>query len=46
MQPDIDSDFGSYVMKVDNREAESPIKARGRIARAYLDVDGRYKGLT
>ena len=27
-------------MKVDNREAEPPIKARGRIARAYLDVGG------
>ncbi|MFT5814485.1 MAG: deoxyribonuclease-1 [Psychroserpens sp.] len=34
--PSVKSDFGSCVMKIDNRKAEPPETARGRIARTYL----------
>ena len=37
------SDFGSCDMKIDNRKAEPPIEARGRIARTYLYMDATYK---
>jgi deoxyribonuclease-1 len=30
-------------MKIDNRKAEPPIDARGRIARTYLYMDATYK---
>lgn len=42
MQPGIESDFGSCAMKIDNRKAEPPVEARGRIARAYLYMDETY----
>ena len=37
------SGFGSCDMKIDNRKAEPPIEARGRIARTYLYMDATYK---
>jgi len=43
MLPAVKSDFGSCVMKIDNRKAEPPEAARGRIARTYLYMDGAYK---
>jgi len=43
MLPSVKSDFGSCDMKIDNRKAEPPIAARGRIARAYLYMDESYK---
>ncbi|WP_439135981.1 endonuclease [Pseudomaricurvus sp.] len=35
-------DFGSCAMKIDNRKAEPPESARGRIARTYLYMDATY----
>ncbi len=46
MQPDIDNDFGSCAMKIDNRKAEAPIEDRGRIARAYLYMDYNIQDIT
>ena len=43
MLPAVKSDFGSCAMKIDNRKAEPPEAARGRIARTYLYMDGAYK---
>jgi deoxyribonuclease-1 len=43
MLPDTKSDFGSCAMKIDNRKAEPPKAARGRIARTYLYMEGAYK---
>ena len=43
MLPDAKSDFGSCAMKIDNRKAEPPEMARGRIARTYLYMEGAYK---
>jgi deoxyribonuclease-1 len=43
MLPDVKSDFGSCAMKIDNRKAEPPEMARGRIARTYLYMEGAYK---
>ncbi|SGZ17490.1 endonuclease [Moritella viscosa] len=46
MLPAEKSDFGSCNMKIDNRKAEPPESARGRIARTYLymeDTYSRYK---
>jgi deoxyribonuclease-1 len=46
MLPDEKSDFGSCNMKIENRKAEPPEAARGRIARTYLymeDTYSRYK---
>jgi deoxyribonuclease-1 len=43
MLPSEDSDFGSCAMKIDNRKAEPPEAARGRIARTYLYMEGAYK---
>jgi deoxyribonuclease-1 len=37
------SGFGSCNMKIDNRKAEPPVEARGRIARTYLYMDATYK---
>ena len=40
---DAQSGFGSCEMKIDNRKAEPPVEARGRIARTYLYMDETYK---
>lgn len=42
MLPSIPSSFGSCQMKIDNRKAEPPVAARGRIARTYLYMDSAY----
>ena len=42
MLPGVESDFGSCAMKIDNRKAEPPVEARGRIARAYMYMDATY----
>ncbi|ABM04301.1 Deoxyribonuclease I [Psychromonas ingrahamii 37] len=42
MLPEEASDFGSCKMKIDNRKAEPPVEARGRIARTYLYMDETY----
>ncbi|WP_137297652.1 endonuclease [Psychromonas sp. SP041] len=42
MQPGVESDFGSCAMKINDRKAEPPVDARGRIARAYLYMDEAY----
>ena len=36
-------DFGTCQMKVENKKAEPPEEARGRIARTYLYMEQRYK---
>ena len=43
MLPSEKSDFGSCLMKIDNRKAEPPEIARGQIARTYLYMDDAYK---
>ena len=43
MLPDVKSDFGSCAMKIDNRKAEPPEVARGRIARTHLYMEEAYK---
>lgn len=43
MLPAAKSDFGSCAMKIDNRKAEPPERARGEIARAYLYMEETYK---
>lgn len=43
MLPSEKNDFGSCAMKIDNRKAEPPEMARGRIARTYLYMEGAYK---
>jgi deoxyribonuclease-1 len=43
MLPSEKSDFGSCDMKIDNRKAEPPEAARGRIARTYLYMEAAYK---
>ncbi|WP_160061057.1 endonuclease [Psychromonas sp. L1A2] len=42
MQPSEESDFGSCEMKIADRKAEPPARARGRIARTYLYMDETY----
>jgi len=42
MLPTAKSDFGSCKMKIENRKAEPPKQARGRIARTYLYMDLTY----
>jgi len=42
MLPQEKNDFGSCAMKIDNRKAEPPANARGRIARTYLYMDESY----
>lgn len=42
MLPYVESDFGMCLMKIDNRKAEPPQNARGRIARAYLYMEATY----
>jgi deoxyribonuclease-1 len=41
--PSAKNDFGSCAMKIDNRKAEPPKMARGRIARTYLYMEESYK---
>jgi len=43
MLPSEKSDFGSCAMKIDNRKAEPPVSARGRIARTYMYMEAAYK---
>jgi deoxyribonuclease-1 len=38
----IERDFGSCDMRIDNKKAQPPEQARGRIARAYLYMDHTY----
>ena len=40
--PQASSDFGRCKMKIDNKKAEPPIIARGRIARSYLYMEETY----
>ena len=42
MLPGESSSFGSCEMKIDNKKAEPPVEARGRIARTYLYMDQAY----
>jgi deoxyribonuclease-1 len=42
MLPGEKSNFGTCQMKVANKKAEPPLKARGRIARAYLYMEQKY----
>lgn len=37
------SDFGSCEMKIEDRKAEPPVRARGQIARTYLYMDEAYE---
>lgn len=43
MLPAAQSDFGSCKMKIDNRKAEPPEAAKGRISRTYLYMENTYK---
>lgn len=42
MLPSEKSDFGSCSMKIENKKAEPPESARGRIARTYLYMEDSY----
>jgi len=42
MLPTEKPDFGSCAMKIDNKKAEPPEIARGRVARTYLYMDATY----
>ena len=42
MLPTVKSEFGSCDMRIDNRKAEPPVGARGRIARTYMYMDQTY----
>ncbi len=39
----VKSDFGSCAMKINDRKAEPPTEARGRIARSYLYMESTYR---
>ena len=41
--PNVKNDFGSCDMKIDNRKAEPPEIARGKISRTYLYMEDTYK---
>jgi deoxyribonuclease-1 len=43
MLPAVKSDFGSCVMKIENKKAEPPEEARGQISRTYLYMEDAYK---
>lgn len=43
MLPSEKSDFGSCEMKIEDRKAEPPVRARGQIARTYLYMDEAYE---
>ncbi len=40
--PSAQSDFGSCDMRIDNKKAQPPVLARGRIARTYMYMDQTY----
>ena len=42
MIPSSQSDFGSCLMKIENRKVEPPVRARGAIARTYMYMEARY----
>jgi deoxyribonuclease-1 len=42
MLPDVQSHFGSCPMKISNKKAEPPVRARGQIARTYLYMEQTY----
>lgn len=42
MLPSAKTEFGSCDFRIDNRKAEPPVEARGRIARTYLYMDEAY----
>ena len=42
MLPDVKSGFGSCDMRINNRKAQPPIEARGRIARTYMYMEYTY----
>lgn len=42
MLPYAESDFGLCLMKIDNKKAEPPVRARGRIARTYMYMEAVY----
>lgn len=42
MLPDVKPDFGSCLVKIDNRKVEPTIESRGQIARTYLYMEQRY----
>lgn len=42
MLPSAKSDFGSCDMRIDNRKAQPPVEARGRIARSYMYMEQTY----
>ena len=42
MLPNERSDFGSCMMKIDDRKVEPPVDSRGRIARTYLYMEDAY----
>jgi deoxyribonuclease-1 len=42
MLPEYEADFGSCLMKIEDRKAEPPENARGRIARTYLYMAETY----
>lgn len=42
MLPGVESDFGTCAMKIDNKKAEPPEEARGRISRTYMYMDQSY----
>ena len=43
MLPAAEIDFGSCAMKIENRKAEPPKRARGQIARTYIYMEETYK---
>ena len=42
MLPSAKSDFGSCDMRIDNRKAQPPVAAHGRIARTYMYMEQTY----
>ena len=43
MMPSEKSDFGACNMRIENKKARPPKRARGQIARAYLYMEDAYK---
>lgn len=46
MLPDVKSEFGSCDMRINNRKAQPPLQAHGRIARAYMYMESTYERYT
>ena len=42
MLPEAKSDFGSCDMRIENRKAQPPVAARGKLARSYLYMESAY----